>query len=647
MKMRNKSEVPSLLLVVVLVLLAASLPLSAQSNPVILPAGLTYNFIPVGNSQTQTVSVYNISGGATITVNSITPNITQLKVVSGTVPITLGPGERADYGIEFTPDSATSFSGHLTFSVTGGGGNEAVNVTGNGANVAAIPTLSANSLSFPNQALGTTSKGQALTITNSGTVAVSLTGVVVTYPYAQSGWTTSTSIAPGKSLKLTIGYVPTVVASQPGLISLTYDIAPPNGVSLTGNGVAPTALGINTFPTLPGATQNYPYQANLFAIGGTAPYTWKLGTGSTLPAGLALSTAGLIDGSIASSVAVGNYTFTAQATDSSSTKKSFSKVFTLPVGAYTGYKNCNNTSVEAGDGSGPIIPITDLGTKYYLGAEQGGLYADGSNVDDSAHDAFGKSAASAIRPLDANGNPSPTGKYVFISVGLSMAQQPFGEFVSLVDTDPSKNSHLVIVDAATGGATAALLASPTNNFWNAIIYDYLPNAGVTPNQVVGAWILDVDGGPGGTFPADMTSLTSQLESIAQNLQTKFPNIKLGYYSSVNYTGYSNGAADLDPEPYGYENGMAVKNTIEDQISGDPNMNFNPTLGAVKAPWIAWGPYYWANGMIPRSDGLVWTCQDLDVDGTHPSNPGGRIKVSTQLLNFLKTDDTASKWFLAK
>ena len=90
----------------------------------------------------------------------------------------------------------------------------------------------------------------------------------------------------------------------------------------------------------------------------------------------------------------------------------------------------------------------------------------------------------------------------------------------------------------------------------------------------------------------------------------------------------------------------MKNTIQDQINGDPNMNFNPANGAVKAPWIAWGPYYWANGMIPRGDGLVWSCQDLDVDGTHPSNPAGRIKVSTQLLNFLKTDDTASKWFLA-
>jgi len=186
----------------------------------------------------------------------------------------------------------------------------------------------------------------------------------------------------------------------------------------------------------------------------------------------------------------------------------------------------------------------------------------------------------------------------------------------------------------------------TNNFWNAITYDYLPNAGVTAKQVVGAWILDVDGGPSGTFPSDMTSLQSQLQSIAQNLLVKFPNIKLAYYSSMNYTGYSDGAATLNPEPYAYENGMAVKNAIEDQISGDPNMNFNPAKGTVMAPWVAWGPYYWANGMIPRSDGLVWSCQDMYVDGTHPSDPAGRIKVSTQLLNFLKTDDTASKWFLA-
>ncbi len=640
--MREKLAVHALLLVAVLVM---SLPLAAQQNPAIFPEGLAFGYIPVGTTQVQTVSVYNISGGASVTLNSITPNITQLKVVSGTLPITLGPGQRADYSIQFTAQAAKSYSGHLTFAMASGP-SQAVNVTGYGTVATAVPTLSTTSMNFPNVPMGANGHPQTLTISNTGTTTFSVTGVVVTYPYAQTGWTKTTAIAPGSSMKLTIGYVPTAVASQSGLISLTYDVAPPNGVSLWGNGVSPTVLGIDTFPTLPAGTPNYPYQANLMAVGGTAPYKWTLATGSTLPTGLTLSSSGLITGSIASTVGVSNYTFTARVADSSKVQEKSSKLFTLPVQAYSGYKNCNNISWNAGDGSGPLVPINDLGTDWYLGAEEGGLYANGSNVDDAGHDAYGQSAAAAIVPLDSNGNYSPTGKYVFISVGLSLAQQPFGEFVNLVNTDPSKNSSLVIVDGATGGATAALLASSTNNFWNAIIYDYLPNAGVTPAQVVGAWVLDVDGGPAGTFPADMNSLQSQLESIAQNMLAKFPNMKVAYYTSVNYTGYSNGAANLDPEPYGYEGGMAVKNTIQDQINGDPNMNFNPANGTVKAPWIAWGPYYWANGMIPREDGLVWSCQDLDVDGTHPSNPVGRIKVSTQLLNFLKTDDTASKWFLA-
>jgi hypothetical protein len=641
--MRERSAALARLFVIVFV--TGSLPLAAQTNPAIFPTGLAFGYMPAGTSALQTVSVYNISGGASVTVNSITPSITQLKVLSGTVPITLGPGQRADYGVQFTADSARSFTGHLTFALAGLP-SQSVNITGYGTSATAIPSLSTTSMSFLNQPLGTTSHGQTLTITNQGTTAFSVTNVVVTYPFVETGWTRSTSIAPGTSLKLTIGYIPTAVASQPGTISLTYDLAPPNGVSLWGSGVNPTAMGIDTFPTLPAATQNYAYQANLNAVGGKAPYTWTLATGSSLPAGLSLATSGLISGSIASTVGVGNYSFTARVADSSSIKARGTKAFTLPVGAYSGYKNCNNISVNAGDGSGPLVPISDLGTNWYLSSEEGGLYANGSNLDDSAHDAYGQSAAAAIVPLDANGNYSPTGKYVFISVGLSLAQQPFSEFVQLVNTDPSKNPSLVVVNGATGGATAALLASASNNFWNPIIYDYLPNAGVTANQVVGAWILDVDGGPGGTFPGDMISLQSQLQSIAQNLLLKFPNIKLAYYSSINYTGYSDGAATLNPEPYAYENGMAVKNAIADQINGDPNMNFNPADGTVKAPWVAWGPYYWANGMIPRSDGLVWTCQDMYVDGTHPSDPVGRIKVSTQLLNFLKTDDTASKWFLA-
>ena len=622
-------------------LLVAVAPLAAQSNPAILPTGLSFGYLPSGSTAVQTVSVYDI-GSVNVTVTAVTPNLSQFTVVSGTLPITLSPGQRADFQIQFKPDGAKSFAGHLTFTLSGLP-SQNVNLSGYGTNTAAIPTLSTTSMTFSNQPLGTTSAPQTLTITNTGTTAVKLTNVVVTAPFIQTGWTDSVSIAAGKSLSLSITYVPTAITSQPGTISLSYNIAPPNGVSLWGSGAAATKFGIASFPTLPAGTQNHVYQATLNAAGGTAPYYWQLASGARLPSGLTLSTTGIISGTLGP-VPVGNYLFSVQSRDSNKTTVSIALV--LPVGGYSGSKNCDTISMDASDGSGPLVPITDLGTKLYLGAEEGGLYANGSNIDDAAHDSYGQGAASAIEPLDANGNYDPNGKYVFISIGLSVTQQPFSEFLQLVNTDPAKNPNLVVVNGATGGATASLLAAVNNNFWNAIVYDYLPNAGVTANQVVAAWVLDVNGGPSGTFPSDMTGLQGNLQSIAQNLLTKFPNIKLAYYSSMNYAGYSNGGANLNPEPYAYESGMAVKNAIQDQIGGDANLNYDPAKGKVKAPWMAWGPYYWANGLIPRSDGLVWSCQDLDNDGTHPSNPQGRIKVSTHLLNFLKTDDTASKWFLA-
>jgi hypothetical protein len=64
----------------------------------------------------------------------------------------------------------------------------------------------------------------------------------------------------------------------------------------------------------------------------------------------------------------------------------------------------------------------------------------------------------------------------------------------------------------------------------------------------------------------------------------------------------------------------------------------------KAPWLAWGPYLWADGRKPRSDGLIWECTDFISDGTHPSD-AGRTKVAQLLLSFFKTDSTATIWFL--
>lgn len=612
----------------------------ATATVAVYPSGTVFPTQPSGTTgPVQYVTVYNL-GPKTITVTAATSSLTVFKVVSGTLPFTLQANQNETFQVQFTPASALTYNGKLTFTFTGAS-SQSVNLTGYGINTSAIPALSATSMTFNSQALGANGPSQTLTITNQGTASVKLTAISITAPFTQTGFTTTTTIAAGKSFSMQLSYVPYQTGTQAGTLQLTYDVAPSNAVALWGTAVSATTLGIHSYPILPVGVLNGLYQANLAAVGGTAPYTWS-STGS-LPSGLSLSSAGVITGTIASTAKTGNYSITATVTDSSSPALIASQTQTLTVTKTTG-ANCANISFNASDGSGPIVPIMDLGTNLYLGAESGGLYANGSNVDDPGHDSYGQGVAAGIQPLDSNGNPDPNGKYVLLAVGLSVTQQLMNFIAPMANADPAKNPALIVVNGGTGGGTAnALITTPS--FLQAILNNYLPNAGVTANQVVAVWFMDVDGGISGTFPSDMTLLQSQFETDAQLFLTNFPNVKMAYVSSLYYTGYSNGVKDLSNEPWSYESGFAMKNMIQDQLNGNSNLNFDPTLGPVLAPWLAWGPYMWANGMLPRSDGLEWSCSDLQNDGTHPA-AGAKLKGAQLLLNFLKTDDTASIWFLA-
>ncbi|MGH9493742.1 MAG: choice-of-anchor D domain-containing protein [Candidatus Sulfotelmatobacter sp.] len=604
---------------------------------------LNFGMVTVGKTGAvpQTISVYN-QGTASVTVNSVTFSIPQFQLVSGSTPVTIAPQGYANFLVSFTPAIAKIYTGTMTFTMAGSP-NLVETLTGTGSSALSVSTVSAKTLTFSNQAVGTVSAPQTLTITNTGRTSFRIVSVAITGPFAQTGFTTTTAMKPGAVLTLQITYAPFAAADTIyGNAMITYDTVPSAGVSLVASAVAPTSLGINSFPTLPSSVQAAAYSAPLSAVGGVAPYTWSLTSGSKLPSGLTLSSAGVISGTVASTVGKANYAFTVQVTDSNTPPSTFSAPLTLPVAAPTG-SNCNNIFSKGVNSPTPLVSLMDLGTNLYKNLYQGGLYANGVNTDDPAHDAFGQGLAAGIQPLDINGNPSPTGKEVLLTIGQSNTTGISQELVSIASVDSSINPNVEIVDGGTGSAGGAQFANINSFYWTVITNNYLPNAGVTAQQVVAVWLNDVDAQGN---PPKITSLQSELESMARNMLVKFPNLKIIYLSSVNYTGYSNGVVQEYNEPFAYEAGFGVKLAIQDQLNGINNVNFDPSKGTVVAPWMAWGPYYWANGLTPNSDSTVWACTDLMSDGTHPAAPAGRIKASGRVLNFMKTDDTASPWFLA-
>jgi hypothetical protein len=328
----------------------------------------------------------------------------------------------------------------------------------------------------------------------------------------------------------------------------------------------------------------------------------------------------------------------------------------------------------------PLPPLVDLGPGQTYNGYEGGLYPGASNVRPAAHDAAGQRIAQGIVPLDASGNPDPNGRIVLIPAYVSngfgcwhtgaRGNNPPYTFMNRANADPAKNPKLTVAygfEYQLGSDNDA--RDPNGNFYDSTDFA-LGEQNLTPLQVQIVWLFFPASPswanvpwhtPSTTPPANLLSFPGDAEVTKQAwkemiyaIRTRYPNIKIIYNSTKGYM-YAQGseAGPLSSpggpvEPWNHDIAWSVKWLIEDQINGDPNLNYDPARGPVMAPWLSWGPYFWTYGDgTPRAyDGFTWTCADLGGDHLHPSD-SGCSKYSDLLMNFFKNDATTTPWFLAR
>lgn len=332
-----------------------------------------------------------------------------------------------------------------------------------------------------------------------------------------------------------------------------------------------------------------------------------------------------------------------------------------------------------------MVPVTDLGTGTYKSFE-GGLYENGSNTIPSDHEADGLSALAQIQPLDQNGNPSVTGKIVLLGLGMSNVQTEWQTFVSAVAQNSAANHKtLAVLDGGISGAIACVWTVPfgpsyptcpfgsSTGYYESVETNVINPAGLSENQVQIVWFKDAENLPltfWGLVPlcnptqsgcentvqnTDAMRYEYYLGGVMRAVKARYANVKMFFLSSRIYGGYN---ASFSPEPNCYEYAFSTRWAIEAQINQIRTGTIDPVAGDVGydvAPWTAWGPYLWADGPIPRSDGLVWCngqesspCDgeiDFDSDGVHPDTLG-QDKVSNMLMNFFSTSQFTKSWFLA-
>lgn len=319
-----------------------------------------------------------------------------------------------------------------------------------------------------------------------------------------------------------------------------------------------------------------------------------------------------------------------------------------------------------------LTPLVDLGPGQTYRGQEGGLYPGGGNVRPAAHDAAGRKIARGIVPLAADGRPDPVnGKIVIMPVCVSNgygawhlgdAGDTSTTFMARANANPNRNPKLFLAYGfeyqLPGGNGGAGDPGPNSNYYRTLDHA-LGQQGITPQQVQIVWLsMPVAGRSWGsnlppearTFPADAQESRLAWKEIVHAIHIRFPNVKIVYCSTK---GAMYVSARESPEwlggpiePWNHDSAWGVKWVIEDQIKGVPDLNYDPARGAVKAPWLCWGPYFWSypDGTPRRYDKLVWTAADVGPDRLHPSL-SGLTKYANLLLKQMTSDPTATPWFL--
>src|SRR5919202_4206582 len=275
----------------------------------------------VAASVVVTMAAFVPTAEAAVTVTRAELNSGQLRVEgTGALPnhlITVNPGNVAGttdasgtFRIQTSPYSSS------TCQITVSDGTTSATTTLSGctpSQPASSPpavTLTPSSLTFPTQAVGTTSEPQSITVTNSGGSGLFINSAqtrgtnALDFTQVSDGCSGLT-LAAGASCSVSITFSPTAGGTRSATFIVTDNAAnSPQSAAITGtgagdtpplsidtqffactNGVCDVAAGSNVF------VNNF-FTTTFLANGGTAPYTWS----GQPPSGMTLRPSGLLLG---------------------------------------------------------------------------------------------------------------------------------------------------------------------------------------------------------------------------------------------------------------------------------------------------------------------------------------------------------------
>jgi hypothetical protein len=236
---------------------------------VVSPTSLAFGIQPVAvTSVAQTVTLTNNTSDAIpfpgTSVSFSGSNAADFASPSNTCGASIAAGASCTLSATFTPSVASGESATLVITVVIADGGLSssqsfdVSLSGTGSNSAPGVGLAPTGLDFGGQMLTTTSAAKTVTLTNTGTSALTITSIAASPDFAISNNPCGGGLAPGANCIISVTFAPSVVGSRTGTLTVTDNAGgSPHTIPLTGSGWDFTLTGPATGTVTAAAPLNF------------------------------------------------------------------------------------------------------------------------------------------------------------------------------------------------------------------------------------------------------------------------------------------------------------------------------------------------------------------------------------------------------
>ncbi len=276
------------------------------------------------------------------------------------------------------------------------------------------------------------------------------------------------------------------------------------------------------------------------------------------------------------------------------------------------------------------IPINDPDEFMFEGLHSG-LYPWGNSLVDNQYKTDYINISQSIGTLNTLGANTEVGDIVILSLGPSNPHKIYEGIETAEYNDIGFGENINFINGALGGIDFNDILDFTGSYWMNVD-SILQTENTTADQIEVIFCIEDDLLNQDTSITRAYQIKDNYILLLEEIRLKFPNCVLFLVGDKGYNNYS--IAQRFAEPRGYLNGWGVKLLVEDYING----------ALPEYPFINWLDYYWADGEIPRWDGLTYSLTDfIGPDYIHlTSAKAYELGVATH--EKLKSDPGGMFWY---